>query len=242
MIDIGLSKLMIVGVVALIVIGPEKLPRVARTAGALFGRAQRYVNDVKTEVSQQMAMEDIQKMKNSVEEAARTAQASVSKTISETNQSVESAWKGDGAKPSIEPSSAGLLQGEDGAMLPSPSGTTQLASPADGLGVSASAEPFKSSPPPKGTLSNMSLKDAPTPTFIQTPPVSLMQAHAQAKLSPLEAYAQRSNESNGGAKGVRAGHRSWMAQRTATPLWYKRRTRTKGALLSSAARHSRQTP
>ncbi|HEX5698440.1 MAG TPA: twin-arginine translocase TatA/TatE family subunit, partial [Rhodoferax sp.] len=47
MIDLGISKLVMIGAVALIVIGPEKLPRVARTVGTLLGKAQRYVSDVK---------------------------------------------------------------------------------------------------------------------------------------------------------------------------------------------------
>lgn len=71
MIDIGLSKMALVGAVALIVIGPEKLPGVARTIGALIGKAQRYVADVKAEVNQAMAMDELRKMKDSVESAAR---------------------------------------------------------------------------------------------------------------------------------------------------------------------------
>ena len=54
MIDLGLSKLAIIGVVALIVIGPEKLPKVARMAGTLYGRAQRYLHEVKSEVTREI--------------------------------------------------------------------------------------------------------------------------------------------------------------------------------------------
>ena len=57
MIDIGLSKLALIGVVALVVIGPERLPKVARMAGSLFGRAQRYINDVKAEVTREIELE-----------------------------------------------------------------------------------------------------------------------------------------------------------------------------------------
>ena len=67
MIDIGLSKIALVAVVALVVIGPERLPRVARTAGNLFGRAQRYMSDVRNEVSRQMEQEDLKKMKEAAE-------------------------------------------------------------------------------------------------------------------------------------------------------------------------------
>jgi Tat protein translocase TatB subunit len=67
MIDLGISKLALIGAVALIVIGPEKLPRVARTVGALLGKAQRYVADVKAEVNRSMELEELKKMKESVE-------------------------------------------------------------------------------------------------------------------------------------------------------------------------------
>jgi sec-independent protein translocase protein TatB len=77
MIDLGVSKLALIGVVALIVIGPEKLPRVARTVGTLLGKAQRYVADVKAEVSRSMELEELKKMKDSVEKAARDVESSV---------------------------------------------------------------------------------------------------------------------------------------------------------------------
>ena len=59
MIDLGISKLVMIGAVALIVIGPEKLPRVARTVGTLLGKAQRYVSDVKAEVSRSMELDEL---------------------------------------------------------------------------------------------------------------------------------------------------------------------------------------
>lgn len=77
MIDIGISKLALIGVVALVVIGPEKLPRVARTVGTLLGKAQRYVADVKAEVSRSMELDELKKMKESVETAARDVEQSV---------------------------------------------------------------------------------------------------------------------------------------------------------------------
>jgi sec-independent protein translocase protein TatB len=77
MIDIGLSKMALIGAVALVVIGPEKLPRVARTVGALLGKAQRYVADVKAEVNRSMELEELQKMKASVEGAARDVENTI---------------------------------------------------------------------------------------------------------------------------------------------------------------------
>ena len=77
MIDIGLSKMALIGVVALVVIGPEKLPKVARTVGTLLGKAQRYVNDVKAEVNRSMELDELRKMKENVESAARDVEQSV---------------------------------------------------------------------------------------------------------------------------------------------------------------------
>ena len=70
MIDFGIDKLALIGAVALIVIGPQRLPRVARTVGVLLGKAQRYVAQVQSEVSRSIELEDLHKMKASVESAA----------------------------------------------------------------------------------------------------------------------------------------------------------------------------
>ena len=83
MLDLGLSKMALIGAVALIVIGPEKLPRVARTVGMLLGKAQRYVADVKAEVNRSMDLEELKKMKETVETAARDVEQSVQTTASD---------------------------------------------------------------------------------------------------------------------------------------------------------------
>lgn len=77
MLDLGISKMALIGAVALVVIGPDKLPRVARTVGTLLGKAQRYVADVKAEVNRSMDLEELRKMKDSVETAARDVEQSV---------------------------------------------------------------------------------------------------------------------------------------------------------------------
>jgi sec-independent protein translocase protein TatB len=82
-IDLGLSKMALIGAVALIVIGPEKLPRVARTVGTLLGKAQRYVSDVKAEVNRSMELDELKKMKETVESAARDVENSVSTAASD---------------------------------------------------------------------------------------------------------------------------------------------------------------
>jgi sec-independent protein translocase protein TatB len=82
-IDLGISKLALIGAVALIVIGPEKLPRVARTVGTLLGKAQRYVNDVKAEVNRSMDLDELRKMKDTVQDAAREVEHGIHSSASE---------------------------------------------------------------------------------------------------------------------------------------------------------------
>jgi sec-independent protein translocase protein TatB len=103
MIDLGISKLALIGAVALIVIGPEKLPRVARTVGALLGKAQRYVSDVKAEVSRSMELEELKKMKDSVTEAARDVENSVQSGANDFEKSWSEATAGlDGTSTSYD--------------------------------------------------------------------------------------------------------------------------------------------
>jgi len=92
MIDIGLTKLALIGVVALVVIGPERLPKVARMAGSLFGRAQRYINDVKTEVSREMELDELRKMQKDVQDAASDVEHSISKGMADTEQAFNDTW------------------------------------------------------------------------------------------------------------------------------------------------------
>lgn len=102
MIDLGLTKLAIIGAVALVVIGPEKLPKVARMAGTLYGRAQRYLHDVKSEVSREIEMEELRSLHKDMQDSAQSFQSEVSNfksdvegTVSSHLTEVESAWKGD---------------------------------------------------------------------------------------------------------------------------------------------------
>jgi sec-independent protein translocase protein TatB len=84
MFDIGFSELLVIAIVALIVIGPERLPKVARTLGHLFGRMQRYVNDVKADITREMELDELRKLQSNIEDAARSIQTSVHKEVSET--------------------------------------------------------------------------------------------------------------------------------------------------------------
>lgn len=77
MFDIGFSELIVIGAVALVVIGPERLPKVARTVGHLLGRMQRYVHDVKTDINREMQLDELKKLQSQVVESARTLESSV---------------------------------------------------------------------------------------------------------------------------------------------------------------------
>jgi sec-independent protein translocase protein TatB len=91
MIDLGLTKIALIGVVALVVIGPEKLPRVARMAGTLYGRAQRYILQVKTEVSREIELDELRKMHKDVQDAASDVSQSISTSMNEVESSMQSA-------------------------------------------------------------------------------------------------------------------------------------------------------
>jgi sec-independent protein translocase protein TatB len=89
MFDIGFSELMVIAVVALIVIGPERLPKVARTLGHLFGRMQRYVNDVKSDISREMELEELKKLQASMQDAARSFEQSVTREVNATESELQ---------------------------------------------------------------------------------------------------------------------------------------------------------
>ena len=88
MFDIGFSEMMVIGVVALIVIGPERLPKVARTAGALFGRMQRYVADVKADINREIDASELKDLKKTMTEAASSFEQSVNAQAAEVQEEV----------------------------------------------------------------------------------------------------------------------------------------------------------
>ena len=91
MFDIGFSELMVIGVVALVVLGPERLPKVARTMGILFGRMQRYVSQVKADINREMETAELGKVKTEFENAARTFQSEVETKAAETERDLRAA-------------------------------------------------------------------------------------------------------------------------------------------------------
>jgi sec-independent protein translocase protein TatB len=88
MFDIGFSEIVVIAVVALVVIGPERLPKAARTLGHLFGRLQRYVNEVKADINREMELDELRKLQREVQGAAREFQQSVNSAASDLQTGV----------------------------------------------------------------------------------------------------------------------------------------------------------
>jgi sec-independent protein translocase protein TatB len=103
MFDVGFSEMVVIAVVALIVIGPEKLPRVARTVGALIGRMQRYVNDVKADINREIELDELKKLHSTVKDAAHSIETTMKETISSfESQATELNTAVSGATPAPE--------------------------------------------------------------------------------------------------------------------------------------------
>ncbi len=113
MFDVGFSELIVIALVALIVIGPERLPRVARTVGALLGRAQRYVNDVKADIQREVDLDELKNIRTTFQDAAKSVEQSISQVGQELqaageslNQSVEDAAPAKDEAVALEPPAA----------------------------------------------------------------------------------------------------------------------------------------
>lgn len=91
MFDVGFSELIVIGVVALVVIGPERLPKVARTLGVLTGRLQRYVAQVKADINREMELAELGKVKQEFESAARSFQTDVESKAAEVEREIREA-------------------------------------------------------------------------------------------------------------------------------------------------------
>ena len=119
MLDIGFSELVVIGVVALIVIGPERLPRVARTAGHLLGRFQRYVAEVKADINREMELAELKKLQTSVEDAARSIEHSVKTGLEDAQKEfrdVQTSLEGAGAE--LKKTEDTLKEAVSGMQLP----------------------------------------------------------------------------------------------------------------------------
>ena len=108
MFDIGFSELMLIALVALVVIGPERLPRVARTMGHLFGRLQRYVNEVKADINREMELEELRKFKSEFEQAAQSMETHLKEEMHHAEASVNELAAQASLRPEIEKTEAEL--------------------------------------------------------------------------------------------------------------------------------------
>lgn len=90
MFDVGFSEMLMIGIVALVVIGPERLPKVARTAGLLLGRMRRYVSDIKADINREMQLEELKQLKAEMQESAREFERSITSEMQELEQAAQS--------------------------------------------------------------------------------------------------------------------------------------------------------
>ena len=105
MIDLGVSKLALIAVVALIVVGPERLPKVARMAGNLFGRAQRYMAEVRSEVNRQIELDEFKKLREASTDAMKEMESTLNATVQEANANLS-----DQAEPKTDDYASAILE------------------------------------------------------------------------------------------------------------------------------------
>jgi sec-independent protein translocase protein TatB len=134
MFDVGFSEIIVIAVVALIVIGPERLPKVARTLGHLFGRMQRYVNDVKADITREMELDELRKLQASVQDAAHAIEQSVNKEITATESQLNSIATSaqEAVQPPAVAETAPPVPGPDAVPVAAPESAAQLELGLDG--------------------------------------------------------------------------------------------------------------
>jgi sec-independent protein translocase protein TatB len=172
MFDIGFSEMMVIAVVALIVIGPERLPKVARTLGHLFGRMQRYVNDVKADISREMELEELRKLQTTIQDAAQSFEQSVKSEVSATEAQFQK----------IAQEANPLPAEQDGA----------LPAPGDAAAPSASPRPDPFVPPAHGAESSSPQPAATLPLLAEAADPNPSGEAGPGLLTPAESQAQLS--------------------------------------------------
>ncbi|WP_191576274.1 Sec-independent protein translocase protein TatB [Achromobacter insolitus] len=201
MFDVSLTELMVIGVVALIVIGPERLPKVARTVGHLLGRAQRYVNDVKSDIQREIELDELRKFKTEMEDAAQGVQQSLNETGASLQEPVqqfraeldEVAREASGkATPAVAQAPV-TAQVADAAQAPAAgvpaTGSPAAGSPAADASVAgAPAEPARTIAPPSQNhnldLDLPAAEPAPRPAAAPQPPAPAPSAPAADVAAP----------------------------------------------------------
>ncbi len=172
MFDIGFSEMIVIAVIALIVLGPEKLPRVARTAGHLLGRMQRYVNDVKADINREIELDELRKLQKEMQNTAQ----SIEQTVRGEIHSVESEFRqiGDSTQKALSDPVA------DAFADPPP---VQPAAP-EPAATAAQLAPLREPPAPSAASAQLELGLDPAPLANAPPPVtaSAPSASANAKV------------------------------------------------------------
>jgi sec-independent protein translocase protein TatB len=128
MFDIAFSEMLIIAVIALLVIGPEKLPKVAKTVGHLLGKAQRYVSDVKSEINREMEIDELRKLQAEMQTAARKVEGDVQTTLRDTEMDLNKSVKSieddiaelENSKPTAAPAATSTTQSPPKAEEPAP--------------------------------------------------------------------------------------------------------------------------
>jgi sec-independent protein translocase protein TatB len=143
MFDIGFSELLVIGVVALIVIGPERLPGVARTLGHLMGRMQRYVNEVKSDIQREMELDELKKLRESVEASAREIEQSVSREVSQAEEEMRE------IKALVEPAADSVEPAGSRTLPPAPVATAASAGAAGAPSADATPANGATTAPPR---------------------------------------------------------------------------------------------
>ena len=128
MFDIGFSEIVVIAVVALVVLGPEKLPKTARTLGHLFGRLQRYVNDVKRDIQRELELDELRKLQQNVQSAAKEIETSMTAATRDVEQNVRDVEAALSATSDSVPPSA-PAPATPGATAPSPPPVATAPSP-----------------------------------------------------------------------------------------------------------------
>ncbi len=126
MFDVGFSEMLLIGIVALVVIGPERLPRVARTLGVLFGRLQRYVTQVKADINREMEMADLGKVKSEFEDAARSFKSDIEAQAAKVESEIREARTSIDRELEDVAKAAGEVPAHAAAPAPEPSPQLEL--------------------------------------------------------------------------------------------------------------------
>jgi len=170
MFDVSFTELLVIGVVALVVIGPERLPKVARTLGHLVGRAQRYVNDVKTDIQREVELDELRKLKDQMQDAAQSVQSSLQNTESSLRKPLESLEQDVSAiKESLSHTSSDLVEPVN-PEIPKPSVATAT-------GTSPSSIAAASIPSFAEAEAQARLVPEPLPTLVPPPEPVPVAAH-----------------------------------------------------------------